>query len=60
MIGLYLNPPENTLVLSVDEKPTTEAPPNWWTPCAKLRRERKGVEWARDGVILRVSSSRKR
>ena len=27
---------------------------------AKLRRERKGVEWARDGVILRMSSSRKR
>ena len=27
---------------------------------AKLRGERKGVEWARDGVILRMSSSRKR
>jgi iron complex transport system substrate-binding protein len=26
---------------------------------AKLRRERKGVEWARDGVILPMSSSRK-
>jgi len=24
-------------------------PPNWWTPFDKLRWERKGVEWARNG-----------
>ena len=27
---------------------------------AKLRRERRGVEWAKDVVILRMSSSEKR
>ena len=27
VVGLYLNPPLNTLVLSVDEKPSIQAPP---------------------------------
>ena len=35
---------------------TVRASPNWWTPSAKLRGEREGVEWARNGVILRMSS----
>jgi transposase len=30
-----------------------ETSPNWWTPFGKLRRERKGVEWARTASIHR-------
>ena len=66
--GLDRNPEERRYrYLAYDElRRLTEALatsfdfPNWLDTFAKLRGEREGVEWARNGVILRMSSRGRR
>jgi hypothetical protein len=44
IVGLYLNPPQNAVVISVDEKPSIQAleraQGHWWQLKPSWRRER--------------------